>query len=36
MRLFANMTAGHAVVLALTGLLVVASMANAFWVRRRR
>jgi F-type H+-transporting ATPase subunit a len=32
MRLYANMTAGHAVVLALTGLLVVASMANVFWV----
>ncbi|MFP4622917.1 MAG: F0F1 ATP synthase subunit A [Gemmatimonadota bacterium] len=31
-RLYANMTAGHAVVLALTGLLVVAGMANAFWV----
>ncbi|MEX0893142.1 MAG: F0F1 ATP synthase subunit A [Gemmatimonadota bacterium] len=31
-RLYANMTAGHAVVLALTGLLVLASMANAFWV----
>jgi F-type H+-transporting ATPase subunit a len=31
-RLFANMTAGHAVVLALTGLLVVASMGGALWV----
>ena len=31
-RLYANMTAGHAIVLALTGLLVLASMANAFWV----
>jgi F-type H+-transporting ATPase subunit a len=31
-RLFANMTAGHALVLALTGLLVVASSANVFWV----
>jgi F-type H+-transporting ATPase subunit a len=31
-RLFANMTAGHAVVLALTGLLVLASMAGALWV----
>jgi F-type H+-transporting ATPase subunit a len=32
MRLFANMTAGHAVVLALVGLLVVASQAGAIWV----
>jgi F-type H+-transporting ATPase subunit a len=32
MRLFANMTAGHAVVLALVGLLVVASQAGALWV----
>ncbi|CAN5811702.1 hypothetical protein BH23GEM9_BH23GEM9_14830 [soil metagenome] len=32
MRLYANMTAGHAVVLALVGLLVVASQAGAFWV----
>jgi F-type H+-transporting ATPase subunit a len=31
-RLFANMTAGHAVVLALTGLLVLASMGGALWV----
>ena len=31
-RLYANMTAGHAVVLALTGLLVMASMASALWV----
>ena len=31
-RLFANMTAGHALVLALTGLLVVATTANVFWV----
>jgi F-type H+-transporting ATPase subunit a len=31
-RLYANMTAGGALVLALTGLLVVAGMANAFWV----
>ena len=30
-RLFANMTAGHAVVLALTGLAVTASMAGG-WV----
>jgi F-type H+-transporting ATPase subunit a len=31
-RLYANMTAGHAVVLALTGLLVMASLANSLWV----
>jgi F-type H+-transporting ATPase subunit a len=31
-RLFANMTAGQALVLALKGLLVVATAANAFWV----
>jgi F-type H+-transporting ATPase subunit a len=31
-RLFANMTAGHAIVLALTGLLVVATQAGAIWV----
>jgi F-type H+-transporting ATPase subunit a len=31
-RLYANMTAGHAVVLALTGLLVLASMASALFV----
>ena len=31
-RLYANMTAGHAVVLALTGLLVMASLGNALWV----
>jgi F-type H+-transporting ATPase subunit a len=31
-RLFANMTAGHAVVLALTGLLVSAALANALYV----
>ena len=31
-RLYANMTAGHAVVLALTGLLVTAAAANALWV----
>jgi len=31
-RLYANMTAGHAVVLALTGLLVLAAGANALWV----
>jgi F-type H+-transporting ATPase subunit a len=31
-RLYANMTAGHAVVLALTGLLVTATLANAIWV----
>mgnify|MGYP006175100067 CR=1 FL=1 len=31
-RLYANMTAGHAVVLALTGLLVLAAAANALWV----
>jgi F-type H+-transporting ATPase subunit a len=31
-RLFANMTAGHAIVLALTGLLVVATQAGALWV----
>jgi F-type H+-transporting ATPase subunit a len=31
-RLYANMTAGHAVVLALTGLAVIAVGASAFWV----
>ncbi|MBR9988700.1 MAG: F0F1 ATP synthase subunit A [Gemmatimonadetes bacterium] len=31
-RLYANMTAGHAVVLALTGLMVIAVSANALWV----
>jgi F-type H+-transporting ATPase subunit a len=31
-RLYANMTAGHAVVLALTGLLVTAALANALYV----
>ncbi len=31
-RLYANMTAGHAVVLALTGLMVAAALANALWV----
>jgi F-type H+-transporting ATPase subunit a len=31
-RLYANMTAGHAVVLALTGLMVIAVTANALWV----
>ena len=31
-RLYANMTAGHAIVLALTGLLVLSSMANALFV----
>ena len=31
-RLYANMTAGHAVVLALTGLLVLAGLANTLWV----
>jgi F-type H+-transporting ATPase subunit a len=31
-RLFANMTAGHAVVLALTGLLVLAGLGGALWV----
>jgi F-type H+-transporting ATPase subunit a len=31
-RLYANMTAGHAVVLALTGLLVAAGFASAFYV----
>jgi F-type H+-transporting ATPase subunit a len=31
-RLYANMTAGHAVVLALTGLAVLAVGASAFWV----
>lgn len=30
-RLFANMTAGHAVVLALTGLLVLAQISSAIW-----
>ncbi len=31
-RLYANMMAGHAVVLALTGLLVVAGLSSALWV----
>jgi F-type H+-transporting ATPase subunit a len=31
-RLYANMTAGHAVVLALTGLLVMAALASSLWV----
>ncbi len=31
-RLYANMTAGHAVVLALTGLLVMAGAASALWI----
>lgn len=31
-RLFANMTAGHAVVLALTGLIVTAGMANVLYI----
>jgi F-type H+-transporting ATPase subunit a len=31
-RLYANMTAGHAVVLALTGLLVMATLASALWI----
>lgn len=31
-RLYANMTAGHAVVLALTGLLVLAGLADAIWL----
>lgn len=31
-RLYANMTAGHAVLLALTGLLVLAAMANRLFV----
>lgn len=31
-RLFANMTAGHAIVLALAGLLVLAGLANSLWV----
>ncbi len=31
-RLYANMTAGHAIVLALTGLAVLAVGASAFWV----
>jgi F-type H+-transporting ATPase subunit a len=31
-RLYANMTAGHAVVLALTGLLVLAGLANTLWI----
>jgi F-type H+-transporting ATPase subunit a len=31
-RLYANMTAGHAVVLALTGLMVMAVIASATWV----
>ena len=32
MRLYANMTAGHAVVLALTGLLIMASLAGSIFV----
>ena len=32
MRLYANMTAGHAVVLALTGLLVMSGLAGTLWV----
>jgi len=32
LRLYANMTAGHAVVLALTGLMVMAALASAFFV----
>jgi F-type H+-transporting ATPase subunit a len=31
-RLYANMTAGHAVVLALTGLMVMAALASAFFI----
>jgi F-type H+-transporting ATPase subunit a len=31
-RLYANMTAGHAVVLALTGLLVMAGTASVLWI----
>ena len=31
-RLYANMTAGHAVVLALTGLLVMAALASSLWI----
>jgi F-type H+-transporting ATPase subunit a len=31
-RLYANMTAGHAVVLALTGLMVMAALASSLWV----
>jgi F-type H+-transporting ATPase subunit a len=31
-RLYANMTAGKAVMLALTGLLTAAALANVFWV----
>ena len=31
-RLYANMTAGHAVVLSLTGLIVMASLSNALFV----
>jgi F-type H+-transporting ATPase subunit a len=31
-RLYANMTAGHAVVLALTGLMVAAALGSALWV----
>jgi F-type H+-transporting ATPase subunit a len=31
-RLYANMTAGKAVMLALTGLLTAAAMANVLWV----
>jgi F-type H+-transporting ATPase subunit a len=31
-RLYANMTAGHAVVLAFTGLMVMAALANSLWV----
>jgi F-type H+-transporting ATPase subunit a len=32
MRLYANMTAGHAVVLAFTGLLVMSGLAGTLWV----
>lgn len=31
-RLYANMTAGHAIVLALTGLLVLAGIGNALFI----
>ncbi|MGH7551782.1 MAG: F0F1 ATP synthase subunit A, partial [Longimicrobiales bacterium] len=31
-RLYANMTAGHAVVLALTGLMVAAALGSTLWV----
>jgi F-type H+-transporting ATPase subunit a len=30
-RLYANMTAGHAVVLALTGLIISAVLGSVFW-----